>query len=85
MGIFPQGKPLASAAGRRYKIKLTTEDGRVLYWRKRGEIHLLEEDVADIFVARFQPELFQVRSDGTLTPPVPGETILVAKVEKELA
>jgi hypothetical protein len=85
MSIFRRGEPLAGPRGRRFKIRITTEDGRVLHWRKRGGVHTVEEDVADIFVARFNRELFQALPDGTLTSPVPGETLPIAKVEKEPA
>ena len=69
----------------RYKIKITAEDGQTFYWHKRGELHTVELDVADIFVANFNTALFQVRTDGTLHPPVPGETLPIRKVEKERA
>jgi len=40
--------------------------------------------VAQIFVANFKPELFQVLPDGSLTPPSPGRTKQIVKVEMEL-
>ena len=36
-----------------------------------------------IFVANFKPELFQVLPDGSLTPPDPGRTKQIVKVEME--
>lgn len=84
MSIFRRGEPLGSTA-RRYKIKITTKDGRTFHWHKRGQLHTVEEDVATIFVANFKPELFQVRPDGSLSPPEPGVTAAIARVEKELA
>jgi hypothetical protein len=83
VSIFRRGEPLG-AAPRRYKIKVTTEDGQLLYWRKRGEVHTLEEDVADTFVAHFKPELFGVLPDGSMTAPEPGRTLRIRGVEKEL-
>lgn len=84
MSIFKKGEPLG-AAPRRYKIKILTRDGRVFYWHKRGQIHVVEEDVATIFVANFRPEVFQAKEDGTLAPPEPGVTIPIERVEKEPA
>ena len=69
----------------RYKIKITAEDGQTFYWHKRGQLHTVESDVAEIFVANFKPELFQVRPDGSLHPPIPGETLPIRKVTKERA
>ena len=84
MGIFKKGEPLGSqAAPVRYKIRITTEDGDTLYWNKRGGIHVVDEDVARIFVANFKTELFQVLPDGSLTPPEPGRTKQIVKVEME--
>ena len=85
MAIFRKGHRLGQGTSRRYKIKVTTLEGQVFYWHKRGQLHTLEEDVASIFVANFKPELFQVREDGTLSPPCPGETFPIKSVEKELA
>lgn len=86
MGIFRAGEPLGSGAGgedARYRIRITTEDGETLYWHKRGKLHIVEEDVARVFVENFKPQLFQVRPDGSFSPPVPGETRVVRKVEME--
>jgi hypothetical protein len=84
MGIFKKGEVLGSqATAGRYKIRITTEDGDTLYWNKRGSIHVVDEDVARIFVAHFKPELFQVLPDGSLTPPDPGRTKQIVKVEME--
>ena len=69
----------------RFKIRLTTTDGDVLYWHKRGRVHTVEADVARIFVANFRPELFEVRPDGTLTPPEPGATKPISRVDMEPA
>ncbi len=84
MSIFAKGERLGSTQGR-YKIKITTTDGRTFYWHKRGQLHTVEEDVARIFVANFKPALFQVNADGSLSPPVPGVTSSIAKVESEPA
>jgi len=83
MSVFKKGEPLG-AAERRYKIRITTADGQTFYWHKRGALHTVSEDVADIFVANFKPELFQVNPDGSLTPPGPG-TLPIERVTKEPA
>ena len=51
-------------AARRYKIKITTTEGLVVYWVKRGQVHTLDEDLAKIWVANFKPAIFQVTRDG---------------------
>jgi hypothetical protein len=89
VGIFRRGEVLSppgvSSTARRYKIRITTRDGQVLYWHKRGRLHLVEEDVAQIFVANFKPAVFEVQPDGSFAPPSPGSTLPVAKVEMEEA
>jgi hypothetical protein len=77
-----RGEPFPA---RRFKIRITTADGRILYWHKRGQLHILEEDVARIFVANFKPALFQVRPDGSFDSPSASETSPVEKVEMEPA
>lgn len=83
MGIFRKGASLG--APRRFKIRIITEDGRALYWHKHGALHTVEEDVADIFIARFNPELFQVLPDGSMTSPRPGESLRIRALRKERA
>ena len=68
-------------APRRFKILILVEDGEVLFWRKRGELHIVDEDVARSFVAGFRPEVFQVTSAGSLQPPEPGATRPILRVE----
>ena len=46
-------------------------------------MHLIEEDVARAFVENFKPQVFEVRPDGSLTPPVPGETKRIVKLTME--
>lgn len=83
MGIFRKGEGLGAPA--RYKIRIITEDGRALYWHKHGELHTVEEDVADILIAKFNPELFQVLPDGSMTAPRPGESLPIKRLKKERA
>ena len=85
MSVFAKGEPLGQGPPRRFKIKVTTEDGRVFYWHKRGQLHVVDEDVAALFIANFKPALFQVKPDGTLAPPSAGETFPIRTVEMELA
>ena len=67
----------------RYRIKITTADGGVVYWHKNEQLHLVEEDVARIFVERFKPQLFEVLPDGRFSSPIPGATKRVTKLEME--
>ena len=83
MSIFQRGKGLRPSGEQRYKIRIVTEDGRVLYWHKRGHIHIVDEDVARIFVVNFKPQLFEVDADGSFSSPVPGKTARVRSVEME--
>ena len=85
MSVFSKGARLGEPAARRYKIKILADDGRVFYWHKRGQLHLVDEDVATIFVANFKPAVFQVKVDGTLAPPLPGETLPIRSVQMEPA
>ncbi len=83
MGIFRKGHPLG--ARRRFKIQIIAEDGRTFYWHKHGELHTVEEDVADILLEKFKPELFQVLPDGSMTSPRPGESLPIKALRKEPA
>ena len=90
MGIFAKGEsphsgPLPRPGKEtRYKIRITAQSGDVFYWHKRGQLHTVEEDVARVFVANFQPELFQVLPDGSLAPPN-ADTQPIRKVDMEPA
>ena len=71
--------------GQRYRIKITTEFGLVVYWVKRGRVHTLDQKLAALWVRNFKPAIFQVTRDGELTPPRAGlETFPIARVEMEL-
>ncbi len=59
-------------ATERYKIKITTQSGLVIYWVKRGRVHTLGRELADMWVKNFKPAIFQVSKDGKLMPPSPG-------------
>jgi hypothetical protein len=81
--LVRQGAPQPMAS-ERYKIKITTESGRELYWVKRGQVHTLSRDLAEIWVKNFKPAIFQVTPDGELAPPSPGVTTFpIARVEME--
>ena len=89
MGIFKKGQRLGAPG--RFKILIITEDGQTFYWHKHGELHTVEEDVADILLAKFKPELFQVLPDGSMTPSQsaqedgPGESLPIKALRKEPA
>ena len=71
-------------AAERYKIKITTTSGLIVYWVKRGCVHTLSRELADIWVKNFKPAIFQVTKSGELAPPSPGvETFPIASVEME--
>src|SRR6266850_1324535 len=68
----------------RYKIKITTTSGLVVYWVKRGRVHTLGRELAEIWVKNFKPAIFQVTKAGELAPPSPGvESFPIASVEME--
>lgn len=50
------------------RIRLTTSDGRRLLWHKGGRIHELSPELVPMWVANFQPALFQVLPDGHIVP-----------------
>ena len=52
----------------RYRIRLTTVDGRILHWVKGGQIHSLDERLGPMWVQNFKPQFFQVAADGQLVP-----------------
>lgn len=86
LSIFRRHESLSEhASARRYKIRIVSESGEVFYWHKRGALHTVEEDVARVFVSHFQPELFGVLPDGSLTPPSPGKTQPIREVSMEPA
>jgi len=71
-------------AAPRYKIKIITTSGSVVYWVKQGRVHTLGRELAEIWVKNFKPTIFQVTKAGELTPPSPGvETFPIASVEME--
>jgi|GEM_PF-2997815 len=49
-----------------YKIKITTADGRELIWRKGGQDSLLPESLADTWVAKFKPEIWEITPGGEM-------------------
>ncbi|MCH2375134.1 MAG: hypothetical protein MK538_13175 [Planctomycetes bacterium] len=82
MSIFKPGRGIEP---RHFKIKVITEGGREIYWHKQGCVHIVEEDVAEIFLAKFNPELFEILPDGSMTAPRPGESLVIKKLIKERA
>ncbi len=52
----------------RYRVLLTTADGRSLHWVKGGAVHTLDERLGPVWAANFKPALFQVAADGQLVP-----------------
>jgi hypothetical protein len=71
-------------AEQQYRIRITTESGLVVHWVKRGRVHTLGRELAEIWVKNFKPAIFQVTKAGELTPPSPGvESFPIARVEME--
>jgi hypothetical protein len=63
----------------RFRVRLTTADGRIRHWVKAGQIHSLDERLAPIWIANFKPAMFQVADDGQLVPRgTPGAVDVVA-------
>ncbi|MEM7235204.1 MAG: hypothetical protein AAF517_23700 [Planctomycetota bacterium] len=79
MSVFRRGQRLGTT--QRYKILIVVDDGETLFWHKKNELHVVDEDVARIFVQSFKPELFQVTADGSLQPPEDGVTRPIVRVE----
>lgn len=52
----------------RYRVRLTTADGRTLHWVKAGQVHSLDERLGPLWIANFKPTFFQVAADGQLVP-----------------
>jgi len=44
--VWPEGVEVVAAE--RYKIKITTTSGLIVYWVKRGCVHTLSRQLADI-------------------------------------
>ncbi|HEX5035775.1 MAG TPA: hypothetical protein VFX30_01270 [bacterium] len=69
-----------------YKILVTAADGRTLFWRKRGEVHLLPESLANTWVEKFKPHLFDILPSGEMVGSGRDPAALkIAKVEKVTA
>jgi len=69
-------------AEERYRIKLITDTGLEVYWVKRGAVHTLSRDLAEIWVKNFKPALFRVNRNGEIVPPSEGgEIFAIARVE----
>lgn len=73
-------------ATERYKIKVTTDSGMVVYWVKRGQVHTLDRALAELWVKNFKPAIYRVTRTGEFTTPGSGvESFPIATVELEPA
>ncbi|MBA2481190.1 MAG: hypothetical protein H0V44_11055 [Planctomycetes bacterium] len=52
----------------RWRVVITTVDGRNLLWRKNDRVHSLSQELGPVWVANFRPAVFQVLPDGALVP-----------------
>lgn len=53
-------------ADKLYKILVTATDGRTFFWHKQGQMHLLPEDLAGMWVEKFKPHLFDILPSGEM-------------------
>lgn len=71
--------------GPMYKIKVTTADGLSFFWHKQGRVHLLPAELADTWVAKFKPHLFDITASGEMVGAGRDPSVVsfkIAKVEK---
>jgi hypothetical protein len=70
----------------RWRIRITTIDGRTMPWRKSGQIHSLAPELGPVWLANFKPDLFQVLPDGHIVPRgADPKAVDIAKVERDLS
>lgn len=67
----------------RWRIAITTADGRRLLWRKGGRVHTLSPELGPVWVANFRPSVFQALDDGSLVPRGTPGAVDVASVAME--
>jgi hypothetical protein len=66
-----------------YKILVTTTDGRTFFWHKQGKIHLLPESLANTWVEKFKPHLFDILPSGEMVGSGRDpQALKIARVEK---
>lgn len=69
-----------------YKILVTAADGRTLFWHKQGKVHFLPESLANTWVEKFKPHLFDILPSGEMVGSGRDPAALkIAKVEKVTA
>ncbi len=65
------------------KILVTVVGGRTLEWHKQGKVHLLPESLANTWVEKFKPHLFDILSTGEMVGAGRDPSALkILKVEK---
>ena len=68
-----------------YKILVTTTDGQAFFWHKQGQVHILPEELAETWVQKFKPHLFDILPSGEMVGAGRDSAALkIAKVEKRL-
>ncbi len=67
-----------------YQIRVTTADGQSLLWHKKGEPALLPEELADTWVSKFRPDIWEITATGEMVGIGRGSepTFKIIKVEK---
>ena len=51
---------------KQYKIKLTLENGKTVYWKKRGQTQTLPEEIVDTWIQNFKPDVFEINEQGEM-------------------
>jgi hypothetical protein len=67
----------------RWRIAITTADGRRLHWVKAGKVHTLAPELGPMWIANFKPAVFQVAPDGSFVPRGTPGAVDIASVELE--
>ena len=66
-----------------YQILVTTTDGQTLFWHKGGRPYILPESLANTWVEKFKPHLFDILPSGEMAGAGRDPKALkIAKVEK---
>jgi len=55
-----------TASGKSYQIRVTTADGQSLLWHKQGQPALLPEAIADTWVNKFRPDIWEITASGEM-------------------
>jgi len=67
-----------------YQIRVTTADGHSLIWHKQGQPALLPAEIADTWIAKFRPDIWEITANGEMVGVGRGTepSFKIVKVEK---